>query len=55
MRTPASLLCAVLGISLAAACQSSEPDPELDVVADPDPSAGLEATTTVDGEEVTIE
>ncbi|HEY8143078.1 MAG TPA: LDL receptor domain-containing protein [Kofleriaceae bacterium] len=55
MRTPASLLCAVLGISLPA-CQSGDPDPEL-VVADPDPdpATGLHATTTVDGEEVTID
>jgi hypothetical protein len=48
-----AILSAVLGISVAA-CQSGDSGPEL-VVADPGPAMDLEATTTVDGEEVTIE
>ena len=52
---PASFLCAVLGFSLTA-CQSADSGPGL-LIEDPDPDAdtGLVATTTVDGEEVTIE
>ena len=59
MRTGRWLRCALVAISITA-CQSGDSaddgDPGL-AIADPapDPSVGLRATTTVDGEEVTIE
>ena len=52
MRTAPSIPCALLAISLTA-CQASDPAAELEIV-DPGPAMDLEATTTVDGEEVTI-
>src|SRR6185503_5800434 len=59
MRMGPSLWCALAAISITA-CQSGDTDGDSDsgfVIADPDPdpATGLRATTTVDGEEVTIE